>query len=144
MKRSPMKSRTPLKRTGFKRRSKPISARPKTQKPIAQVYEDGRTVLRGNLWIERKMEVWSLDKHSCEKCGKLTTMPIYGFPNAAEIHHVFGRGMSGSKRDDRIWIVIDGKKVRNLVTRCQECHQKEKMQSMRPSKREAAQSASTQ
>jgi hypothetical protein len=32
--------------------------------------------------------------------------------------------MSGGRRDDRIWVTIDGRKVRNLVTLCAECHRK--------------------
>jgi 5-methylcytosine-specific restriction endonuclease McrA len=121
-----------------------LAKRGRKPQPVAVVYDGGRTVLSGVLWTERKFEVWRLDKKCCTKCGSWTAMPVYGLPNAAEVHHVFGRGMAGSKRDDRVWVEIDGKKVRNLVTRCQECHAKEKMQSSRPSKRETAENASTQ
>lgn len=126
MKRSPLIRKTSLRRTAMKRTRK--------AKPLRKVYPDGRIVLSGVEWDRRKLEVWNLDRRNCEKCGCYVTDPIESRLGMAEIHHVFGRGMAGSKRDDRIWIEVNGNRVRNLVTRCQDCHAKETMQSQRPSK----------
>ena len=60
----------------------------------------------------------SLALHHCRWCGKVLDPPYSQSVNAAEIHHVNSRGMSGSRRDDRI--VSEGK--RQLETRCGTCH----------------------
>ena len=96
----------------------------RTKKRLRIIYRDGREVLSGAAWRERKMHVFLLDDGSCRSCGKFLMPPGKGLANEAEIHHVHRRGMSGGRRDDRIWVTIDGRKVRNLVTLCAECHRK--------------------
>lgn len=94
------------------------------KKRLRVVYRDGREVLSGEAWRERKIEVFLLDGGCCVDCSKFLTPPGKGLANEAEIHHSRRRGMAGSWRDDRIWITIDGKKVRNLLTLCWACHKK--------------------
>jgi hypothetical protein len=88
-----------------------------------KIYPDGREVLSGAAKRGRWRLVWTLDKGCCVGCGKSLDAPYSASVNAAEIHHVASRGMSGWKRDDRIY--VGGK--RNLETRCagpQGCHRK--------------------
>ena len=122
MKRSWMKrGTTPMKRTAM-RKHKP--------QPERRTYPTGREVLSGTAWMHRKTEVWFLDFCRCVGCGKTVAAPVYGQPNAAEIHHRFGRGMNGGHRDDRVWIDVNGRQVRNLETRCFSCHATVKIKSM--------------
>ena len=101
MKRSWMKrGTTPMKRTAM-RKHKP--------QPERRTYPTGREVLSGTAWMHRKTEVWFLDFCRCVGCGKTVAAPVYGQPNAAEIHHRFGRGLNGGHRDDRVWIDVNGK-----------------------------------
>jgi hypothetical protein len=90
--------------------------------PAQRVFEGGREVLEGELWRKRKIEVWHLDTERCVACHMEVGPPIQGMPDAAEIHHVFGRGMAGGFRSDAIFTSFDGQEVRNLVTLCAECH----------------------
>ena len=89
--------------------------------------DDGSEVLRGRAKRDRWMEVYRLDGGRCVKCGKQLDPPYAQSANAAEVHHVprgrskSGRGMSGWKRDDRIF--VDGK--RNLETLCRTSHNQE-------------------
>jgi hypothetical protein len=141
MKRSRLQSRTPLKRTPFRRKlsekasGERLAPRRSVRrtKPLRKVYPGGREVLTGSAWIERKIEVWLLDSSRCTKCHLKVGIPIQGLDNAGECHHVFGRGMSGGFRSDSVWADQDGG-VRNLVTLCQSCHQEARMKSRRPSK----------
>lgn len=83
-----------------------------------RTFEGGREVLKGKAKRARWMEVYRLDGSRCVECGKVLDPPYSQSVNAAEIHHVNSRGMSGSRRDDRI--VSEGK--RQLETRCGTCH----------------------
>lgn len=94
------------------------------KKRLRTIYRDGREVLRGAAWQTRKVEVWELDKGQCQDCGISVNAPVEGQYLAAKTHHVFRRGMAGSWRNDRIWITIDGKQIRNLLTLCAACHAK--------------------
>lgn len=101
----------------------------KHAKPKRQIIvrRDGREILQGAAWRARKMEVWQLDRCRCTGCGAVVSPPIGMGTGIAEIHHRGGKGMNGSKRDDRIWVVLDGKRVRNLETKCGGplgCHEK--------------------
>src|ERR1035438_6540228 len=138
MKRSRLQSRTQMKRTGFKSRQKPLRRTPlerlapvrsvRKAKPLVKVYQNGREVLSGAAWRMRKWTIWQMDHEHCSQCGRYVFSPI-NYPDryAAEIHHVYGRGMAGAKRDDRIWIELHGERVRNLVTLCSDCHYHAKM-----------------
>jgi len=99
------------------------AAGPAKGKPIrrtqgCRIFADGRVVLRGWLWRVRKLEVYEMDGRCCVQCGLRLDPPGSGAFHEAEIHHIGGRGMHGSKRDDRIF--VEGK--RNLETRCAYCH----------------------
>ncbi len=133
-----MKQRTPLRRgkplvwKGRRAKTRKPMKIPVRPKPMITVYPDGREACRGSAWMKRKQEVWSSDGGNCVACGCITGRP--GFPEQttfaeAEIHHIHGRGMHGSKRDDRIFVNAK----RNLDTRCWECHAKSKIK-----RREAA------
>ena len=56
-----------------------------------------------------KREVWEKQKHCCGKCHG-----YIGDPDDSHLHHTEGRGMAGSKRDDRKTIIL-----------CPGCHAKE-------------------
>jgi 5-methylcytosine-specific restriction endonuclease McrA len=101
MKRSPLRRRKPMRR--LKRH------------PQIRIFRDGRETLSGAAWRQRKLDVFLRDGGCCVGCGKFLTPPGRGLPNEAEIHHCQTRGMSGSKRDDRI---------QNLETLCHACHEK--------------------
>jgi 5-methylcytosine-specific restriction endonuclease McrA len=103
----------------------------KSSKPERTVYADGREVLTGQAWKNRKLEVYLLDERRCRQCGKLLYPSGSDMTPEAECHHRYGRGMSGSKRDDRIFLP-DG--TRNLETLCRKCHAQTKIKSLRKSK----------
>ena len=125
MKRSPLIRKTALRRIAMKRTRK--------VKPLRRVYSDGREVLSGMEWTARKVEVWFLDSGRCKECSIRVENPIQGREGAAEIHHVFGRGMAGGFRNDAVWADKD-KGVRNLIALCRDCHRRARMKSKRPSK----------
>jgi 5-methylcytosine-specific restriction endonuclease McrA len=85
----------------------------KRVRPLAITFDDGREVLHGRKWVERKIEVWERDKRRCTACGKLVDRPGSHGPNEAEVHHVNRRGFNGWKRDDR---------MPALTTLCHACH----------------------
>ena len=142
MNRSPLLRRTPMKRTGSLKRT-PMERTPWTKadldslrkkkepKPLREVFPDGREVLRGKLWQKRKWEVYMLDGQCCVECHKFLQPPCSQIDyERAEIHHVFGRGMHGSKRNDAVWIEINGRMIRILETLCHECHAKARIKSL--------------
>jgi 5-methylcytosine-specific restriction endonuclease McrA len=115
--------KSPMKRSFWKKRRSPMrAARPKKQR---REMKDGRLILSGSEWQARKIEVWGLDNCCCVKCGVKLDPPRGIGPTIAEIHHVFGRGMAGGKRDDRSYVFKEGGLVRNLITLCPSCHRKE-------------------
>jgi hypothetical protein len=82
--------------------------------------KDGRTILSGQDYRDFKMQRLVVDKYHCSidpvmtddgpvtlGCGR-----FIGYCNA-DLHHIDGRGMGGSKRDDTI------AKTRAL---CRSCH----------------------
>lgn len=93
-------------------------------KPMIMVYEDGREVCLGQAWADRKVEVWELDERRCVVCHRSLLSPLERTYDAAQCHHIHGRGMAGGKRDDRIF--VNGE--RNLNTLCWACHAKSKIE----------------
>jgi hypothetical protein len=105
------------------KRGKTSGFRKRRQRQEVRTMLDGREILSGAAKRARWMAVYDLDGGRCHRCGRRLDLPYTNSVNSAEIHHVEGRGMSGGKRDDRIF--VDGK--RNLETLCpglNRCHAK--------------------
>jgi hypothetical protein len=62
---------------------------------MKKVYRDGRVRLTGDDYAKAKREKWEAQKKACAICGLFVPMA------QAELDHIGGRGMGGSKRDDR-------------------------------------------
>lgn len=118
-----------------RRKTKPKKASSKV--PVITKVDDLRAeggyreVTNKPAWEIRRKEAWLRDGCRCVKCGEwvplhqkptVTVMPdgeqYASFRPAAEIHHknAGGRGLGGSKRDDRL---------ENLETTCKNCHEDE-------------------
>lgn len=66
---------------------------------MIKVYRDGRVKLTGIDYAKAKTEQWEKQNKRCFFCG------LYVNYAQAEAHHPSGRGMGGSKRDDREIII---------------------------------------
>lgn len=55
-------------------------------------------------------------KNQCESCGIVTQ---YG-----DLHHVYGRGFGGGKREDRPVVWFGNELIRMVVYLCRECHER--------------------
>jgi hypothetical protein len=105
---------TPLRRTPIKR--KPIETK-------ATRHDDGREVLTGEAWEERRKQCFDRECGVCEDCGQFAPLhdvkvirdawapPIVD--KAGHAHHRRARGMGGAFRDDRLT---------NLRWLCHSCH----------------------
>lgn len=70
-------------------------------KDAVRIYPDGREVCQNNAagrreYAKRRLERWRIDKGVCCLCDQMV------WPSACTIEHPNGRGMAGSKRDDRV------------------------------------------
>lgn len=74
---------------------------------MKRVTDDGREILTGKDWTNRKREVWERDGKRCTHCFR--RLRILEF----DADHINLRGMSGGKRDDRL---------ENLRILCRQCH----------------------
>lgn len=97
--------RTPLKRTPFKRKSAETMQR-------VVVRDDGREILNGAAWQERREECFKRARGLCE-CGCGVYAPLHNvhgnlgtgvtvLVKAGEAHHKRKRGSGGGFRDDRL------------------------------------------
>lgn len=77
---------------------------------------DGRIELRGTLYTRMKRMLCELAGEECENCGRHTPL------ESGDPHHDTLKGMGGARRDDRIYISEDGKRVRQLYWYCRRCH----------------------
>jgi hypothetical protein len=92
--------RSRLKRTPFRRK----------QRQGVRTFKDGRVAYSGCAYTQLRQEVWAKQGGRCADCGE--PVLILDF----ELHHPGGRGMAGSKRDDR--------KVVGLCGGIGSCHEK--------------------
>jgi 5-methylcytosine-specific restriction endonuclease McrA len=74
---------------------------------MKSIHADGREVLKGKAWQERRREVWERDGKRCRRCARRLSLA------EAHIDHIQLRGMHGATRDDR---------ADNLRTLCAACH----------------------
>ena len=63
--------------------------------------KDGRTIRTGKDYTQFRRSIWELQDGRCARTGSMTslTAPLecaYSF----HVHHIGGRGLGGSKRDD--------------------------------------------
>jgi hypothetical protein len=86
---------------------------------MIKVTKDGRTILTGTHYTALREQVYERNQHTCEgeQCNR------YLMFWEMELHHVYGRGMGGSKRDDV------PEKVQGL---CRDCHDKAKIKRREP------------
>jgi len=75
---------------------------------MKRLTKDGRTILTGVHYTQFREKVWNLQGFQCKDCRKLLRF------HEMDLHHIDGRGMGGSKRDDVLG------KVEGL---CRPCHQ---------------------
>jgi len=78
---------------------------------------DGKRFI-ASLWSWRKIKHMLADvcKNFCEECGK--------YDPHCDGHHVYGRGVGGSKRDDRPVVWYGDRMIRMIVYLCRSCHDK--------------------
>lgn len=79
-------------------------------RPERRITKDGREILRGRAYQQRRAEVWERDDFSCVRCGKGVTL------DQAHVHHLRKRGMGSGFRTDA---------ASNLQTLCGNCHWRE-------------------
>ncbi len=82
-----------------------------------RITKDGRTIRKGNDYTKFRRSLWELQERSCGKCGRTTFLTAdlesdWSF----HVHHIGGRGLGGSRRDD-----VVGK----VIGLCGGCHRKE-------------------
>lgn len=77
---------------------------------------DGRrwVVAKADLKALREYNLWKAN-HRCEKCKRPVTLLMF------ELHHVYGRGGGGGKREDRRSVCG----IRFTRVDCKQCHAKE-------------------
>lgn len=67
-------------------------------------------------WRQIKAILAKAAKFRCEECGS--------FDEHGDGHHVYGRGIGGSKRDDRPVVWLGERMVRMIQYLCRGCHKK--------------------
>lgn len=97
MKRSPLRRKSNLRRTPFKAKRKPT-----------RVTKDGRLIMGQRDYTFLRLRVWATQGFACGECRR----SLHSL-DSMELHHVGGRGMAGSKRDDR-----------KVIGLCRSCHAK--------------------
>jgi hypothetical protein len=70
---------------------------------VIRITKDGRTIRSGSHYAQFRKAVWALQGSRCGRCGRWVTFD----PESWQVHHVNGRGMGGSKRDD-IFTEVEG------------------------------------
>jgi hypothetical protein len=101
----PVKARKPIQRSPVRKRAK-----------RTRVMPDGREILTGKHWQDRKLECGTRDNFHCRRCRHYTGV------FEGEAHHKIKRGMGGGFRDDRL---------ENLEWLCRECHEAEEARGLR-------------
>lgn len=74
---------------------------------MKKITKDGREVLTGKHWSERKEDCAALANYLCANCRRFTAWQF------GDVHHKVKRGMGGGFRDDRLG---------NLTWLCRACH----------------------
>lgn len=89
---------------------------------MIKITKDGRTIRTGRHYTDFRVSVWEHQFGVCYRCPRRTDLGIDIFcDNSFHVHHVNGRGIGGSKRDDVI--ERDGHVVCEGL--CGICHRKE-------------------
>lgn len=78
-----------------------------------------RLVLEGAAYEAQRLRVWNRDGGKCRCCGKEVQLHALKrndvvTQKAAEVHHIYRRGMGGADRNDRLF---------NLILFCWKCHE---------------------
>ena len=82
-----------------------------------KITKDGRTIRTGKDYTEFRYELWMVQEHVCINCNAVTSLTVHLMANNSfHVHHINGRGMGGSRRDDT-FRACDGL--------CGSCHRKE-------------------
>jgi hypothetical protein len=82
-----------------------------------ELTKDGRTIRKGSDYTKFRRSLWKLQDGACARCGRLSYLTAdldddWSF----HVHHIGGRGLGGSKRDD-----VAGK----CIGLCGACHRRE-------------------
>jgi hypothetical protein len=83
------------------------------------IKKDGRTVRTGKDYTIFRVGLWMMQYGRCKKCNRLTNLEVdiesdWSF----HVHHVGGRGMGSSKRDDTT-------EDEKCIGWCGRCHRRE-------------------
>ena len=79
---------------------------------MKKITKDGREVLTGKHWLDRREDCAARSMYRCDRCGISTQW------GCGEVHHKIKRGMGGGFRDDRLG---------NLEWLCLPCHREEEL-----------------
>lgn len=83
-----------------------LSAHPKPSASVPQQPKDGRLIQTPNQYRKTKQQMWHEQKRCCATCFRFLPSAAFG-----QRHHIHGRGLGGSKRDDRLTELL-----------CADCH----------------------
>jgi hypothetical protein len=59
-------------------------------------HASGAVIDKGRRYSKRKASTWAAQDEHCARCPRMLPSP-----QAGHLHHLFGRGHGGGKRDDR-------------------------------------------
>lgn len=87
-----------------------------------EIKKDGRTIRDGKDYTNFRRGMWEKQVGRCSNCRRYTDLRVEPLVDwSFNVHHIEGRGLGGSKRDD----VVERNGIPVCTGVCGLCHKKE-------------------